>query len=222
MQCPGCGKEIPISGTLLAGAYCADCRGKGIGASPQTPSAQVEEAALLTSVRKTQLPVVNRYRDAYRVATFLVALGNTIKIIGLATGAIVFLVFASAGQQFGSGAGAIVGMVFGGIAAGIGFVLGVLVSAQGQILRATLDTSVSASQFMTNHERTVAMGLPAAVAEPEQILHIPVGSSHLRQTPAERAAEQARGTHWCKVCGAQIPPTARQICREKELCEDHL
>jgi hypothetical protein len=111
---------------------------------------------------------VNRYRDAYRVATFLVTLGNTIKIIGVASGAIILLLLASAGQQFGSGAGALAGVVFGGIAAGIGFVLGVLISAQGQILRATLDTSVSASHFLTDHERTVAMGLPSSVAEAER------------------------------------------------------
>ena len=39
------------------------------------------------------------------------------------------------------------------------FVLGVLVSAQGQILRATLDSAVNSSPFLTNDQRASIMKL---------------------------------------------------------------
>jgi hypothetical protein len=51
---------------------------------------------------------------------------------------------------------AIVGVLF--------WVCGVIVAAQGQVLRATLDNTVAHSPFLSDHERLDAMGLPRSLA----------------------------------------------------------
>lgn len=52
---------------------------------------------------------------------------------------------------------AIVGVLF--------WLCGVIVAAQGEILRATLDNAVASSHFLTDTERAEAMGLPDTVAD---------------------------------------------------------
>jgi hypothetical protein len=42
------------------------------------------------------------------------------------------------------------------------YVLGILVSAQGQILKASLDNAVNGSPFLTNEHRAKVMSLPGA------------------------------------------------------------
>jgi hypothetical protein len=105
-------------------------------------------------------PVVGRYRDAYRVGMALVTLGTGIKIVGGILGGIIFLgSLSSANSQFGGG-GLVLSGVFGaGVVGGLFWVCGVVVAAQGQILRATLDTAVASSRFLTDSERADAMGL---------------------------------------------------------------
>lgn len=41
-------------------------------------------------------------------------------------------------------------------------------------------------------------------------------------SPEDRAAERARGILRCKRCDKLITPNDRKVCRDKELCEDHL
>ena len=109
---------------------------------------------------------MNRYRDAYRVGAALVALGNGIKIVGAILGGIILLgSLASANNQFGGG-GLVLSGVFAAVVVGVLFwVCGVMVAAQGQILRATLDTAVASSHFLTDPERADAMGLARSVAD---------------------------------------------------------
>lgn len=98
---------------------------------------------------------VNRYRDAYRLAAACVGLGGGIKIAGGVLAAAVFVVVPEA--RVGIPAAAIVGTLF--------WISGVIVSAQGEILRATLDNAVSSSHFLSDPERAEAMGLPRSVAD---------------------------------------------------------
>ena len=110
-------------------------------------------------------PVVNRYRDAYRVGAALVGLGNGIKILGaILSGIIILGSLSSASDRFGGGALALTGVFSAVVVGGLFWVCGVMVAAQGQILRATLDTAVASSHFLTDTERADAMGLPRAVA----------------------------------------------------------
>lgn len=94
----------------------------------------------------------SRYRDAYLAGTILIGLGNTIKVAGGVLAGIIALASLSAGAL------AILGLVMAAISGGLSWVCGVVVAAQGQILRATLDTAVATSPFLTDDQRLQAMG----------------------------------------------------------------
>jgi hypothetical protein len=54
----------------------------------------------------------------------------------------------------------LIGAVFGALVGGLFFLLGVLISAQGQLLKAHADSAVHTSPFLNNEERAIAMSLP--------------------------------------------------------------
>jgi len=102
---------------------------------------------------------VLRYRDAYRVGTALVALGGGIKIVGVVIAAAIALGSLSLGP-LGGAILVLAGILIAAVNGVVLWVCGVVVAALGQILRATLDTAVANSPFLTDDERRVAMGLP--------------------------------------------------------------
>ncbi|MGZ5483341.1 MAG: hypothetical protein ACXWID_15320 [Pyrinomonadaceae bacterium] len=55
-----------------------------------------------------------------------------------------------------------IGVIFGALIGGLFFLLGVLISAQGQLLMAHADSAVHTSPFLTDEERASAMSLPYA------------------------------------------------------------
>jgi len=124
----------------------------------QAAAASAREVAA-TNVRSSS-PVVNRYRDAYRVGSALVGLGNAIKIAGAVFAGLILLVALAVGGSF-----ALAGTVIAAINGGLFWVCGVVVAAQGQILQATLDTAVASSHFLTDPQRAEAMGLPRTLAD---------------------------------------------------------
>jgi hypothetical protein len=124
---------------------------------------------------------VKRYLDLYRTARLLNGFGTTVKVAAFILGIIIFLfwffigVGSSALQQqnspFGPSPAAqsgpiafyicfVIGAVAGGLTTGLFFLLGVLISAQGQLLKAQADGAVHTSPFLTNEERATAMSLP--------------------------------------------------------------
>lgn len=115
--------------------------------------------------RGSGFPVVARYRDAYRVGAALVGLGNAIKVVGAILAGIIGLGSLSYGNgPFGGGA-VVAGIFLAAIVGVLFWVCGVIVAAQGQILRATLDNAVASSHFLTDLERADAMGLPRSIAD---------------------------------------------------------
>lgn len=124
--------------------------------TPHTPSAFAREVAPR---------VMNRYTDAYRVARTTVIIGNVLKVLGVLAGLVigvsVFAVFAGAlrtSAQSGM-AGAVMGLFFGGGTFAFFFVLGVVISAQGQLIKATLDSAVGVSPFLTEEQRAEVMSV---------------------------------------------------------------
>lgn len=100
---------------------------------------------------------MSRYTDAYRVARTITAVGATVKVIALAIGgaiAVVALVVGSQSMQYLVG-----GIILGVIVAIPIYVLGILVAAQGQILKATLDTAVNSSPLLTKDDMRQIMSL---------------------------------------------------------------
>jgi hypothetical protein len=106
--------------------------------------------------------VVNRYEDGYRVGAALIVIGNVIKVVaGVVAVALVIGVFVTS-KQTGSALVTAAGLLAAAVSGILVWAAGVVVCAQGQVLRATLDTAVASSHFMTDHERARAMGLSHA------------------------------------------------------------
>jgi hypothetical protein len=95
------------------------------------------------------------------VARTIDGVGVTIKTIGLLLGALLALASLVTGSNGGVGiAFAVMGIVLAGTIAAVLFLLGTLASAQGQILKAALDTAVNSSHFLTDQDRARVMSLP--------------------------------------------------------------
>jgi hypothetical protein len=160
--CSNCGKQTDTNFK-----YCEHCAAdlSQFRQPPQSISqapTNADESSEAKSLKK-------RYKDAYRVARTTTGVGSTIKGVGALLGILIFLgVFAlAAGQRnvYGVRGGdiqvisLIVGAIFGGTVWLVFFIWGVLVSAQGQILKASLDGAVNGSPFLTNEQRATIMSL---------------------------------------------------------------
>ena len=107
--------------------------------------------------------VANRYRDAYVVARAMTTIGGSVKVAGIG----LFLLLGLAGLVVANMEHGIMAMGLGlgalllGIIVGLPiYVLGILLSAQGQVLKSTLDTAVYSSPFLTDDQRIKVMSLP--------------------------------------------------------------
>ena len=105
--------------------------------------------------------LTTRYKDAYLVARGVVGVGDGLKALGIITAIIILIGAIAVSQAFKSsgdpGVLVIIGAAFALPLGAIIFAIGVLVSAQGQILRAALDSAVSVSPFLTNEIRSQIM-----------------------------------------------------------------
>lgn len=126
------------------------------------PSARMVTETQVDSRSRWTKAVMKRYRDAYRVAAFIVTLGGIVKGIGIAAGALFFLFFLlGIGGGIGGGAAALgVGaLVLAIVVGGLFLIFGIVISAQGQALRAGLDVAVYESPFLNDEERAKVMSL---------------------------------------------------------------
>ena len=110
--------------------------------------------------------VIKRYKDAYVVARVTNGFGSFFKVAGVIIGALLafggFMVAGNAGPRDPMSVLGVVGIVVGVIAGALFFIIGVLVSAQGQMLKASLDGAVNSSPFLSNAQRAQVMSLPEA------------------------------------------------------------
>ena len=160
--CPRCGKQTDTNFK-----YCEHCAADlSQVRQPPQPINQAPSNADESSEAKS---LNKRYRDAYRVARTTTGIGSMIKGVGALLGILIFFgAFAlAAGQRhvYGVRGGEIqvisliVAAIFGGTVWLVFFIWGVLVSAQGQILKASLDGAVNGSPFLTNEQRATIMSL---------------------------------------------------------------
>lgn len=119
--------------------------------------------ASLGTNRALSSPVVNRYRDAYRIGAALVGLGSAIKVVGANSGRDHFLGSLSSASGPWRGGAVVAGIFAAAIVGALFWVCGVIVAAQGQILPATLDNAVGHSPFLSDRERLDAR-LPRSIA----------------------------------------------------------
>ena len=111
-----------------------------------------------------------RYTDAYAVSNAVTRIGALLKFCGAAVMIVALFMAINVGgttsqsmfgpPQSNAGVGVVI-FVFGAVAGICLVAFGALISAHGQTLRATLDSAVNGSPFLTNSERAEVMGLPA-------------------------------------------------------------
>lgn len=104
--------------------------------------------------------LVHRYRDGYLVARATIAFATLIKGLGWIVAIITWIAAIGIGaNQYGSAKAGVIftGLMWGVIQLVVFHFLGVLLAAIGQVLRATLDTAVHSSPFLTDSEKETAV-----------------------------------------------------------------
>ena len=105
---------------------------------------------------------LTRYRDAYLVARVTTGFGSIIKGIGIVIAVVIFGGAATVADQLYSSAKTqymLTGFVTAVIVGAVFYLFGILVSAQGQILKASLDSAVHSSPFMNDNQKAEVMSL---------------------------------------------------------------
>lgn len=156
---PKCGKPIYSDHT---NPWCIEC-GETLPDNVQEQIPHLREfRARASTVRSGPVEpravdaagLAHRYRDAYSVARVIVGAGNGVKTVGVIVGILFALAsFAAEGVFVFLG-------LMAALAAGILFyVAGVVISAQGQLLQATLDTAVNSSPLLDNEQKAQILAL---------------------------------------------------------------
>jgi hypothetical protein len=176
LRCKFCGNEISATAT-----ECGRCGG-GTAYGLAVEDEVTPTVAASPPSKRTSSPALKRYLDLYRAARLLNGLGTTVKIVGIVVAVVIFVfwfilgIASAQGRSSGpfgpdpatqSAAQAVafficvaIGVVFGALIGGLFFLMGVLISAQGQLLMAHADSAVHTSPFLTDEERATAMSLP--------------------------------------------------------------
>jgi uncharacterized membrane protein len=128
----------------------------GIGSAHESPAATGSELVVRA---------MERYRDAYRTAQVITRVGGVIKALGIALAILMFLGGLVIGmnilghddtlQLISLGVVGVSAIVTGVII----YMCGVIVSAQGQQLKATLDSAVHTSPYLDLDAKARAMSL---------------------------------------------------------------
>lgn len=96
-----------------------------------------------------------RYKDAYRAANVISGFGTFIKWVGFGLVAAIAAAITSQDPRFW-----VVGFFLALLVGALFFLLGVVVSALGQILMPSLDTAVNTSPLMGDEDKARVMSLP--------------------------------------------------------------
>jgi hypothetical protein len=160
-HCPHqkCGK--PIYSDHI-NPWCIEC-GEPLPDNIQEQIPQLREFREKASVARSSPPepravdaagLAHRYRDAYSVARVIVGAGNGVKTVGVIVG----ILFALSGFV-AKGSFVFLGLM-AALTAGVFFyVAGVAISAQGQLLQATLDSAVNTSPLLDNEQKAQILAL---------------------------------------------------------------
>jgi hypothetical protein len=158
-QCTRCDEECEDSfdNCWSCGVERDGSASAAILVSPESKDADPGFSASYTARRTKngKSSILSRYTDAYTVARSVSTFGATVKLLSLGLGAgIAFLGFFTGSKWL------VVSAIGLGATAGLAiYVLGTLVAAQGQILKATLDSAVNSSQFLSKEEMRQIMSL---------------------------------------------------------------
>jgi hypothetical protein len=177
------------------GAVVPNVRSAQEEAAMSEVSAQVYPSTVVTAV-------TSRYSDAYIVARAIDGFGAAIKGIGILIGALLAFVSLAAASKGGHGDVHCLCRYRGSRHIGtVVYLLGTLASAQGQILKATLDTAVNSSRFLSDRDRAQIMSLPFGTpVAPATALLSSVPQSEWRCRCGQK---NASGDSACLECGVR-------------------
>jgi hypothetical protein len=179
-RCVNCGKENQSNR-----AHCWKCGTKEDGTPPENPESftlpyergsasgvvvgsliKDEPQSSISSVgavaeSKEASSVMERYRNAYVYARFTVGVGEIIKVIGITLAVLFFLVLFATGSAIKTTPliSLFTGIIVGGSIGATFYIGGILVSAVGEILKASLDNAVNSSPFLEDSQRARIMSL---------------------------------------------------------------
>jgi hypothetical protein len=169
-SCPKCSRPVSDQSN-----FCVYCYAPIVHIKTDSPPAKPIEitytpltdssgAVIAGSSQISEL--MKRYKDGYLVARATNGFGRVIKAVGTIIGVLIALIGLMAqGEGARDATSRIIGLVtivFGIFAGTLLYIIGVLVSAQGQILKASLDSAVNSSPFLTNEYKAEIMSLPEA------------------------------------------------------------
>lgn len=104
-----------------------------------------------------------RYQQAYSSAATIISFGNLVKFISVAIGAIIVIVGLVQATDAGYGTVLLGGALVAGLSiAGGGWVSGMVIQAQGQIIHSMLDTAVNTSPVLDNAAKAQFLVSPEA------------------------------------------------------------
>jgi hypothetical protein len=142
------------------------------------------------------MKLMTRYRDAYWAARAINGTGQTIKVLGIALAIVLTLAGWVAASSFGVAFG-FAALIFGAVVGIPVYVLGVIVAAQGQILKATLDTAVNSSPLLSRDEVREIMSLDAG----PRFVTAAYGANQLEVKSAQSTAEPLHPPASQTTCG---------------------
>lgn len=163
VTCPHCGADLELEDAEMVqtNAFCNECK-QAFSVQDALRNAGHDAAAANEEPESLSERTMTRYRDGYAKARAVIRIGELIKIAGgLITGIYIFGgILIGAKQSSGT---LLLMSILVGVFTGVPiFVLGILVCAAGQLIKATLDTAVHTSPFLTDPERASAMSLSLA------------------------------------------------------------
>jgi hypothetical protein len=147
--CPNCGAQNAANRDS-----CWRCSASFVSPGEFVDGASVAGPPLRDASAVRDAKLRSRYVDGYRAASVIDGLGNVVKMLAIA----IFLLPLFGGMGMG-GAGLLLGLIVGGVLAALIFVLGVFISAQGQVLKAMLDTAVHTSPLMSDDQKASVLGV---------------------------------------------------------------
>lgn len=133
--------------------------GGSVGATAPSQAQGAQEPDAAGSISAS---LWGRYRDAYLVARATAAIGGAVKGIGIGLGILIVLgaVGLATQNQGAQSAAYLIGGLLAAAVVGVPlYVLGILVAAQGQVLKATLDAAVHTSPFLEKQDMARIMSL---------------------------------------------------------------
>jgi len=131
-----------------------------LGTGGNASSAATPEVRAADPVRLAER-VLGRYPDAYRAAGFLVGFGSVLKVLGvvLPVGIVLVALVVASDRPF-SGTDVLITGLLGAVGCFVFFFVGgIMVSAQGQLIRALVDVAINTSPLLTNQQRASGMSL---------------------------------------------------------------